>query len=232
MEDSQVLKYIQESIKSGQYFADARSWYYKKYLNPISHYSIMLLSCIVFFVLSLGILINVSTIFPLVNQVRYSLNLPNALDTQAKIIKADYIESDPIKSIADIMVRNYVEQREGYNYFNLKKQFTFIKNLSTRNVYKKFYAEMDINNIDSIILKYKTDIRRSVTKILSSSSTGVNQLTLVFTTKATNIAGEIIEDKKFSAVVDFDIGAIDLEAANGSKFNFTITGYKLNEIRD
>ena len=90
---------------------------------------------------------------------------------------------------------------------------------------------MNIDNVESPILKYKTDVKRSVTKLISSEYTGDNEITVKFRVVAKNVAGDVVEDKIFAAVVGFDIGEIDIDAPSGTKFDFTITNYKLNALK-
>ncbi len=42
---------IQEYIKSGEYFIDARKWYNFKYILPLSHRSLLLLICTIFYLI-------------------------------------------------------------------------------------------------------------------------------------------------------------------------------------
>ena len=76
------------------------------------------------------------TLFPLNIQLKYVVNFNDDANKVVKIIHADQESNSPLKSIADVLIANYVTKRESYNYDNLKNQFIFIKNTSTRIVFK------------------------------------------------------------------------------------------------
>lgn len=232
MNTDPVLGSIQEYIKSGEYFIAARKWYRAKYLSPLLQRSIIFLWTSIFGVLFIGVAVNMQSLFPLINPVRYSLNVRDAYQSSATIIRADYVERNPLASIADIMVRGYVMQREKYDYNTLVQQFTFIKNSSNRLVYRKFYNSMNIDNLDSLILRYQKEIRRSVVQILSSKYTDGNEIAVVFETLAKNITGDIMEHKLWEALVGFDIDDIDISAPSETRFNFTVIDYRVKQLAD
>ena len=137
-----ILTAVQEYIKSGEYFKDARKWYNFKYIYPLSQRSFLLIICTLLSAVLIGLILNIKDLFPIINQVRYSLSTVSD-QSSANIIKADSIKHDPRASIADIMIKNYLVHREIYDYDNLKDQFIFIQNNSTRIVFRKFYNYMN-----------------------------------------------------------------------------------------
>ena len=62
---------IQEYIKSGEYFIDARKWHNFKYILPLSHRSILLLICTIFTLLLTLICININILLPISKKVSY-----------------------------------------------------------------------------------------------------------------------------------------------------------------
>ena len=232
MKTDPVLGSIQEYIKSGEYFISARKWYKEKYLKPFSQRSMMFVCSCTFCLLLIGIAVNVSSLFPLSEQVRYSLNVRDASQSSAIITRADYIEGDPLASIADIMVRGYVLQREKYDYDMLQQQFTFVKNTSNRLTYRKFYNTMNIDNLESPILRYQREVRRSVVKVLSSKYTDNNEITITFESLAKSTGGDVVENKIWEAIVGFDIDDIDISVPSETKFNFIVTNYRLKQLVD
>ncbi len=221
---------LEQDIRSGDYFKRARIWYATKYITPLSQRSMLLIFLGIIGVMLLGIILNVISLFPVVKQVRYSIN-SNIFQSSANIISADQIANNSLRSIADIMIRNYVIHRESYDYDQLKSQFAFIQNNSTRLVFRKFYNYMSIDNSLSPVLKYQKYIRRSV-NILSTEYSNDNQVTVVFSTLAKNSGGEISENMVWQASLNYEIDQINLNLSDNSRFNFAITDYRVKLLQD
>lgn len=225
-----ILTSVQEYVKSGEYFQDARKWYNYKYIYPLSQKSFVMILAVNLFILLLGLTYNLKNLFPLVNQVRYSIRAFN-IQSSANIIKADHFKNDPQGSIADIMIRNYVEHREEYDYDILKQQFIFIQNNSTRIVFRKFFNFMNIDNPSSPGMSYQKYIRRGV-EILSTQYPATNEVVVTFNSIAKTSGGEIFENMKWQAAINYEIDKIDVSIPSNSRFNFAVTNYKLKLLED
>ena len=225
-----ILSSVQEYIKSGEYFKDARKWYNFKYIYPLSQRSFLLIICVFFSAILTGLAINIYNLFPIVSQVRYSLNT-TSYQSSANIMKADSIKHDSRASIADIMVKNYLSHREMYDYDNLKLQFIFIQNNSTRIVFRKFFNFMNIDNPDSPVMRYQKYIRRSV-NIISTDYTKPDEALITFSTTAKNSGGEIFEDMIWQATINFQIDELNLDLPPDSRFSFAVTNYRLKLVKD
>lgn len=221
---------IEEYIKSGEYFADARTWYNFKYLNPLPQKSFLLIVCSVLLIISVIVGLNLRSLFPIVKQIRYSLST-DSYQSSANIIKANVISKDPLASIADIMVKNYLIRREEYDYDRLKDQFIFIQNNSTRIVFRKFFNFMDIDNPNSPVMLYQKYTRRSV-KILSVSYPKQDEAIITFSTLAKTSGGEIFENMLWQATINFEIDKINLSLPSDTRFNFVVTNYRLKLLED
>lgn len=225
-----ILDSVQEYIKSGDYFKDARKWYNFKYIYPLSQRSFLLIICVFLSIILVGLVINVYRLFPIINQVRYSLKAIS-YQSSANIIKADFIKSNPLASIADIIVKNYLTHREEYDYDNLKQQFIFIQNNSTRIVFRKFFNFMNIDNPSSPVMRYQKYIRRSI-NIISTNYTQQDEAVITFNSIAKNTGGEISEDMIWQATINFEIDDLNLNQSPDSRFNFAVTNYRLKLLQD
>lgn len=225
-----ILSSVQEYIKSGEYFKDARKWYNFKYIYPLSQRSFLLIICVFFTIILVGLALNIRDLFPIISQVRYSLNT-TSYQSSANIMKADSIKHDSRASIADIMVKNYLVHRELYDYDNLKLQFIFIQNNSTRIVFRKFFNYMNIDNPDSPVMRYQKYIRRSV-NIISTEYTKPDEALITFNATAKNTGGEIFENMIWQATINFQIDELNLDLPPDSRFNFAVTNYRLKLIKD
>ena len=227
----QVNQNIKDYIDSGEYFADAKKWYQFKYLSPFSQRSFVFILSIVICALFIGIVININNLFPVVIKVKYSINADTSADKTAQIIRANQIDNKPLQSITDIMIRNYLLQYEKYNYDLLRKQFIFIKNNSTRIVFRKFYNFMNIDNPASPVLRYQKNVKRHV-KILSAKYLPNNVAVVDFISEAKNNSGEMIENIVWQVTITYEIDKINPNLPSGSRFNFTVTDYQVKLIED
>jgi type IV secretion system protein VirB8 len=226
-----LYKSLREYIETGEYFADAKHWYKYKYIHPFSQRSfIFILSAIICF-LFIGVVININSLFPSVIQVKYSINANSADNKAAQIIRANQVENDPLASVTDILTRNYVINREKYNYDDLKKQFVFVKNNSTRIVFRQFYNFMNIDNPSSPVLKYQKHTKRS-TEIISTKYPEKTKAIIKFNSIVKDSAGKISEDMIWQATINYEIDKINPNLPQGSRFNFTVTNYQLKLIKD
>lgn len=226
-----LYKSLKTYVESGEYFIDTQNWYKYKYLHPFSHRSFLFILTVTILVLFTSIIINIYNLFPIITPVRYSILTESGENKSAQIINADQIENNPLASIADIMLRKYVIQRETYDYNDLKKQFIYIKNNSTRIVFRRFYNYMNINNTSSPVLLYQKDIKRTVS-IISSSFLSDTKTEIKFHSIARNITGDIVEDMIWRAVVDYEIDQIDTNLPPESRFNFAVTDYQVQLLED
>lgn len=226
-----LSKSLKEYIDSGEYFSDAKDWYKYKYIHPFSQRSfVFILSAIICCIFIVSV-VSINDLFPIVNQVKYSINADTGINKAAAIIRADQINDNSLASIADIMLRTYVSKREYYDYDILKKQFIYVKNNSTRIVFRKFYNEMNIDNPLSPVLRYQKDIKRN-SVIISSRLLTVNKAEVKFNSTAKNSAGEEVENILWLATIEYEIDQINNNLPSGSKFNFTVTDYQLKLLED
>ncbi|MFP3120472.1 virB8 family protein [Rickettsia sp. R2] len=221
---------IQEYIKSGEYFIDARKWYNFKYILPLSHRSLLLLICTIFTLLLTLICININILLPINKKVSYLIKDDAAKQAAVTNTKHSTL-TNPYISIANIMLQNYVKQREEYNYDILKEQFTFIKNTSTSIVYMQFANFMNIDNPLSPVIRYQKLYRRSI-NILSINNINDNEAVVTFESLAKNSTDTILENMVWEARIGFIMDSISTNTSPDMPFNFTVTSYKLKLLRN
>ncbi|QWB86374.1 hypothetical protein JRD95_00424 [Rickettsia parkeri] len=221
---------IQEYIKSGEYFIDARKWYNFKYILPLSHRSLLLLICTIFTLLLTLTCISINILLPINKKVTYLIK--DDAEKQATVTNTKYSTLvKPYIAIANIMIQNYVNQREEYNYDILKEQFTFIKNASTSIVYMQFANFMNIDNPLSPVIRYQKLYRRSI-NILSINNINDNEAVVTFESLAKNSTDAILENMVWEARIGFIMDSISTNTSPNMPFNFTVTSYKLKLLRN
>lgn len=222
---------LKQLIESGEYFEEAKRWYKTSYIHPFSQRSFLLIISVISLVVFLSILVNIYNLFPMKREVQYIINSADLTDKAVKIYKATYDDRDVQLSITNVLVNKYIIAREKYNYQDLKKQFTYVKNNSTRVIFQRFLSFMNIDNAESLILKYQKNINRDVT-IVSSSYPDQNNAIVTIHTIAKDITGKKYEDKLWQIKLQFDIDKVDIDVASGKKFNFTVTNYETTMLKD
>lgn len=225
----EILRGLREYVDNGEYFTEARKWYKQKYLYPLCYRSMALCAATLFVILATIIVINMQSLFPLVKVLRYSVTTSGSGDETALVTKADHIDNNPMRSISEIMLKDYVQKREQYDYNALANQIEYVKNTSTRIVFKRFYNYLSIDNPDSPVLRYQKDAKRTITinsvKFIDDSTAEVH-----FASQAKDSSNQLFEDMTWVATIDFDSDRIKLHTPNDTPFNFTIMEYKLKLV--
>jgi type IV secretion system protein VirB8 len=135
----QISKSVQEYVKSGEYFADAKEWHSFKYLYPLTQRSWLVICAGIILLLFTIIALGFSSLLPIVKKIHYSLYTPDIYNSVAVITNAGQISNNPRASIADVMVRDYITHKEQFDYDRLREQFTYMQNSSTKVMFRKFY---------------------------------------------------------------------------------------------
>ncbi len=226
-----IAKSVQEYVKSGEYFADAKKWYNFKHLYPLAQKSWLLIcACILAFLLAIVVL-GFTVLLPIKQKIQYSLYTPNLTSSVAVITQANEIKNNPRASIADIMVRGYIKHREQFDYERLKEQFVYMQNNSTKVIFRKFYNYMSIDNPDSPIMRYQKHIRRSV-NFESVTYPEEGLALVVFQSIAKSSSGEVVENALWQAKIGYEIDPISLKMPQGSRFRFVVVDYQIKLLED
>ncbi|MGX6960252.1 MAG: virB8 family protein [Rickettsia endosymbiont of Pentastiridius leporinus] len=225
-----LVNAIQEYIKSGEYYTDARKWYNFKYIMPLSQRSSLILACGIFAILLTITCLNIEMLLPINEKISYLIKSGD--EKQATVINTkESALRDPYNSVANIMLKNYVKQREEYNYDTLKQQFIFIKNSSTSIIYMQFANFMNIDNPLSPVMRYQKLFRRSI-NIVSVKNINNNEAVVTFESLAKNTGGEILENMLWETKIGFIMDPIGANLPPNAPFNFVITSYKLKLLKD
>lgn len=225
-----ILKSVEEYIKSGEYFVDAKKWYNSKYLYPFVQRSILLIFCTILVIALIGISIQLKILFPIVNHVRYSI-YSSSFGKVANVKPANQVKNNPLLSISNIMLENYILHRESYDYGKLEQQLAYVKNNSTKIIFRKFFNYISIDTPESPVMRYQKYVRRTI-HVNSIKHINDNSAVIIFESWAKNTSGEILENTLWEATVYYDIDKINIKVPANSKFNFVVTGYKLKLMYD
>lgn len=223
---------ITKQIENGQYFVDARKWYITEYVEPIP-YRARLFCIVVLIVCLVGIIaVSIQSILPLEKSLRYAVFIQNGtVRESAQVIKANSVQNNPLLSIAEIIIRNYVKSYEEYSYSSMEQRNSYIQNTSASMVSKSFTETFSFSNPNSPVLLYQKDIDRHITvksvKFVDSTHADVS-----FSSIAHDSRGVAIENMDWEAYIAFNIDQINIKLPANSPFHFIVTDYKTRLVKN
>jgi len=220
---------LKEHIESRDYFKNAREWYNYKYLLPLTHRLWLTYAALLLVLMFLALVLNINKLLPIKQQLTYAINITPHTgegEANARIENMRGESMHPNRFIAQNLIESYVTNRENFNYSNMKSQFQYVENTSTRLVYRRFYNYMSVNNPDSPVMRYQQYAKRTIT-IEDINFISDNEATVTFNSVAKDSSGAIFENLNWSASITFDMGEVGRRVPTGSPFKFTITDYNL-----
>lgn len=219
-----------ESIKSGQYFIDARNWYIEQCLYPFVARSHFISLLIVLAVILLTLFAAIREQLPTVYSVKYAINVTTVDNTRASITHILEQNGPAKEQISKILLKNYVQNRERYDYDNLTRQIEFVKNNSTPEVFTAYYDYMNLNNPESPVLRYQKYGLRDII-IDSVKLSKDNQAIVRFRSSATNFDGVKFEDALWEAQIHFAQDEINTKAQNQTEYHFMVNSYTIKLVK-
>ncbi|MES2215449.1 MAG: VirB8/TrbF family protein [Pseudomonadota bacterium] len=228
---NEMIKGMQNYVTSEQYFIDARKWYNSKYIHPLSHRSIVACSASVGVLLLVFIFLTIQSLLPLTKQLKYSIFVNSLSQQSAQVTKADQVANNPLLSIAQILIEDYIKSREQYTYDKLDSQMQYVQKTSTRMVFKKYFDYFSMDNVDSPVIRYQKEAQRKIfidgIKFLDN-----NHAEVKFTSTATDATNKIFENISWLSFISFETDDIVLNKPAESAFNFVVTDYKIQMLGD
>ena len=130
------------------YFYQSKIWYNEKYIKPISQRSYISCACLASIFLVILIFAVIYKTFPIRIVLKYAVKFDSSTVDKQMTIKSTLNEDlDPLKSIAKVLLKNYIIQVERYNYSHLKNQLIFVNSNSSKYVFNQYYNFINIDNI-------------------------------------------------------------------------------------
>ena len=224
-------KTIKSHIDSGEYFVDARDWYFAKYVYPtIERSLVFIIATTVVFAAFIGGN-TIASLFPITKEVPLILAMPNADDRQPVITLKPNKTVEPQMLVTNYLLRKYIIDRESYAFDKVERQIAIIHNNSSKLVAKKFENYIKIQNPDSPILLYQTSISREI-EIISTKKVmnDYNNWHVKYRAILIDEENNKIESL-WLANVFFNISDIEALIANKEKFEFLVTEYNTEQIK-
>ena len=225
----EVNKSISDSIKSGQYFIDAKNWYFTKYVYPAVERTFFGF-IVTFFVFSVAVLMVFTSISTSeVLESTYTITMDNSIK---QIVKFQPLDNTikPSRSLSKYMLSYYVETREMYDYNKIDEQLVKLSNVSTQDVYVQFHNYLSINNVNSPQFTYQKDNTRSV-KVNKVVFLDDSHAQVYFT--ATVFWAISSQTQSSNWVADIRFGVSNLEQllqSNNKVLDFVVTSYSAASV--
>jgi len=215
-----------------KYFADLNVWYNDKYVKPFTHKSYIICFLVYSIVLCIAMSINIYKLFPLGHSIKYLIQLDNYHNNKKiYLVKPKSKHDDYMAFFSKYSVKNYVEQREIYDYIKLKEQILFVKAKSTPQVFNQFYSYLQVDNPNSPILRYEDQVKRFVYH-LSNDMTDRNNVKMKFRSIVYDAKSNLIENLIWEAQVGFEINTNYFDNETKPTLYFVVTDYKLKLLEN
>jgi len=215
-----------------KYFADLNVWYNDKYVKPFTHKSYIICFLVYSIVLCIAMSINIYKLFPLGHSIKYLIQLDNYHNNKKiYLVKPKSKHDDYMAFFSKYLVKNYVEQREIYDYIKLKEQILFVKAKSTPQVFNQFYSYLQVDNPNSPILRYEDQVKRFVYH-LSNDMTERNNVKMKFRSIVYDAKSNLIENLIWEAQVGFEINTNYFDNETKPTLYFVVTDYKLKLLEN
>jgi type IV secretion system protein VirB8 len=220
---------IKQSIDSGDYFIEARAWYNYRSVYIICQQSYLMIALVFVLMIGLYLLLNIYVLLPMHKKVPYAIRNYSATNPLLKVTHANKFANDPYKSIAFLLIKNYVKIRESFNYQELVPQLTYVQTNSSKLIYKDYYNYIDTINPNSPVLRYNREYIKKIdiTDILPTQDP--NQMIVRFTSKAFDQNNNLAENIIWQANVTFEMDKINDEKYGA--FYFSVIEYKLKKVQ-
>jgi type IV secretion system protein VirB8 len=159
---------VSDTIRTGEYFNEARRWYFVLFSNPIaerSFYAITAVLAAIALVISVTAVVNilpVSSIFPFyVRNNDTSHKIPRIIK-----LRTDHTESQDF-ALMRYFVQQYVTYRERYAQDTFATSAKFVANYSSQPVLESYARMMDVSNPNSPKLLFSDRWMRRVVEVTS-----------------------------------------------------------------
>lgn len=161
---------IQESIRTGEYFNEARKWYFVLFSNPIAERSFYMITVaiaavtLIISIMAVSNILPVSSIFPF----HVSNNDPIHKIPQIKKLRTNHSETQDF-ALMRFLVGKYVEYRERYSQDTFDGSVKFVGNYSSQPVLDEYARLMDTSNPNSPRLLFRDPWMRRIVEVTSVS---------------------------------------------------------------
>ena len=162
-------EFIRASVKDGTFFEDAFDWYIFRYVTPLCDRTWLFVVAFASSIITYTLVLMIINSLPIVSKVPVIIPAKDMAVYYPKITALN--DSPDIKTIEEPIIKylviKYLKDREEYDFSkmntnDLNTKFEIIKNNSTSNEFKNFKSSISLNNKNSPIRDFGTNVSRKV----------------------------------------------------------------------
>lgn len=222
---------IVEEVKSGKYFTEARDWYNRVHVQPLSEISYLGFICIMLVIMLGTALMNLYAAFPVTKKINAVINLPNTLEYYPVIKSIDQPGQSTKAVVTKYLCKRYVLARESYDYAQLSSSYSFIFRSSSRLVFDSYYQSIALSNPNSPIVVYKDKSTVTVDILEENIQTEQGKGNIKFTRLYKDKWGKQFAKRTATATFSFYIDPnFDFSKSDNKPLSFIVTSYEVQDI--
>jgi len=243
-------KEIADKIKDGSYFTDAREWYMRQYLYPITERSFLIIVTVILVACCVFLVLNFTAIREHNSEMALPIKVDNSYDYFSVIKPIASYEETTQEAVARYLVNHYVTTREEYFPSEiLTKEYKYrikkMKSSSSKKVLNEYQNYMNSLNPYSPVSRYEDHTSREIA-IKSFNFDGDDKTSgkvrVLF--EATEIARENTDGTKMNsdddakikkslweATVHFKLPDIETIARTGAPLRFIVKYYRARLVK-
>lgn len=233
---NRTSKDILDRLKSGQYFADAKIWYARKYLYPVIERSILILSILLIGCLFMFLIDNLQTVNAKNFKENFAIQISDLSQKYAKINKIAENSNDSYQKLIEYLITDYTINFESYHFSKLSQYNSYIKENSSKQLHRRYFNSVSTNNPNSPIFLYgRSTIREiKINKIIYEKNK--NYARVYFTSQLINKQnGKIsnISENEWLADIQFDLPKFNepMTKKDSQKLKFIVIDYQTKKLK-
>lgn len=226
---------IAGKIRDGSYYKDAREWYARHYLFPITERSFLIITTAVLTVMFTISVMNISLISGVSEEIPFPIKIENTTDYFPYIKPIAEQSDDTQSAVARYLISEYIKAREEYSYHDnkqgkLKQVLKHVKSSSAKEVLDEYQNYMSVTNPYSPIIRYGDNIERTIEiksfKFLSGDRNS-GKVAVKFEAGEKERGKKDIQKTMWEATVHFRLPDIETIARTGAPLRFLVKYYRV-----
>jgi type IV secretory pathway component VirB8 len=223
---------IEESVEDGSYFKEALHWYNDVFLYPMRSNAFMMGAGISISIVFLFVLYSLWNVFPLSEQVRIVVRVPNTLSQRVKLENIYTSGEKTEKSIMEYLVTKYINAREIYEPNRYKSNYYFILRSTEKSIFNSYYKAMSQKGANHPAALYKSGERSKIDIISTSYDPDAKIVAVKYNKQNYNIYTKDRSAEAFEAKVSFYISDYDFKESKDANLSFIVTSYEVEKVQN
>lgn len=222
---------IEESIEDGSYFKEAIHWYNEVFLYPLRSNAFMMGAGVSISVVFLFILYSLWNVFPLSEQVRVVVKIPDTLSRQVRLESLGVSGENTKDAVVEYLVMKYIKSREIYDPTTYRSDYYFILRSTEKNIFNDYYEMISRKGEENPAVSYKKGFRSNVDILSTNYDPKNNVVDVKFNKQNYNIYSGERSSENFSARVQFYLSDYNFEESKDANLSFIVTDYEVEKVQ-